>query len=80
MDTTHIRVLNPIGQRTWRTLAEAANLRGISASRKSRSVVRNLTAFRCQRCGHDQVLDSLGADAQLGDLDDEDYTATGPRA
>ena len=30
MDTTHITVLNPIGQRTWRTLAEAANLLDIS--------------------------------------------------
>ena len=30
MDTTHIRVLNPIDQRTWRTLTEAANLLGIS--------------------------------------------------
>ena len=118
MDTTHITVLNRIDQRTWRTLAEAANLldisrvsvfcavrdgrlaggyigpqpqnsgtvwneyvlRGISASRKSRSVVRNLTAFRCQRCGHDLVLDSLGAVALLWDLDAEDFTATGARA
>ena len=30
MDTTHIRVMNPIDQRTWRTLAEAANLLDIS--------------------------------------------------
>lgn len=52
-------------------------LQGISSSRRTRSFVRNLTAFRCQHCGHDQVLDSLDDYGRLWDLEDKDYTSAG---
>lgn len=58
----------------------AHTIRGGKPIRRGISLVRNLFAFRCQNCCHDQVLDNLSNDAQWWDLDDTDYTDQGSYA